>query len=254
MANLKTGEDIDGIKKAGKILVDILKTLRKDAKEGVRLSDLDREASKMLKEAGAESAFFNYKPEGADRSFPGHICASLNENVVHGIPGRRTLKEGDLLKIDFGVIYKRYIADAAITVPIGKIPDNYKKLIEATKKSLNEAIKQCRVGLRLGDLGYAVEKTITESGFKVIKTLTGHGVGFSLHEDPTVFNFGEKGRGLVLEEGMVLAIEPMAAIGAEDVRKMPDESYTTIDGSMSAHFEKTVAVTDDGPEILTSID
>lgn len=251
MIRLKTEKDLMFLRKSGKILTDILGLLRETAKDGVSLSYLNDVAEKMLKRAGAKSAFYGYKPKGPEKSYPAHICTSLNNEIVHGIPKNRYLQSGDVLKIDLGVDYKGYITDAAITFGIGDISEEARRLISATRSALAEAVSICKPGIRLGDIGWIIEKTIKENGFKVIKNLTGHGVGFELHEEPTIFNYGEKGTGLELEEGMVLAIEPMASISSEDIKKMPDGSYATKDDSLSAHFEKTVAITKKGAEILT---
>ncbi len=192
-----------------------------------------------------------YRPEGGARAFPSAICASLNDVVVHGVPSRRMLKNGDLLKIDIGVNYKGYITDGAVTVPVGTISKDAKRLVETTNTALKKAISECRSGKKLGDIGYAVESVARKGKCSVIRGLTGHGVGFELHEDPTVLNFGKKGTGMPLEEGLVLAIEPMLSLGSPDIIQLRDESYGTSDGSLSAHFEHTIAITENGPEVLT---
>ena len=251
---LKTPEDIEQLQKSGDILAYILKDLKDKAKKGVRLSELDKRAKTLLIEAGAKAAFFGFAPSGAKNGFPGHICASVNDQIVHGVPGKYKLKDGDLLKIDFGVDYKGYITDAALTIPIGEITKDAERLASTTRKALENAIATFNIGNRLGDVGYIIEKTVTDEGFSIIKSLTGHGVGFELHEEPTVYNFGEKGIGTEIVEGMVVAIEPITSLGSGNIKNGPKESYVTADGSLSAHFEKTIAATKNGPKVLTPWD
>lgn len=248
---IKTPEDIRELGISGAILSKTLKKLKNEAKEGVTLIDLDNKAKEMLIREGAESAFFGYKPGESKRGFPGQICTSVNDQVVHGVPTKYILRDGDVLKIDIGVKYNGYITDAALTIPIGKIPEETERLLRATLTSLHEAIKATKPGNRLGDIGYAVEKTVTKNNFSVIKALGGHGVGFELHEDPTVHNFGDPGTGIELTEGMVLAIEPITTTGNGNIKTGPGESFVTVDGAPSAHFEATVAITKNGCKVLT---
>ncbi len=248
---IKTAEEIKLIRIAGKILANVAKQIKESAQEGVSLQDLDQLAQKLIQEAGAEPAFLGYQPYGADKPFPASICASLNEVVVHGVPTNYKLKSGDLLKLDFGVDYQGYIADAAFTVGIGKISKEGEQLINATKNALAVGIKECKAGNTLGDVGWAINNYVTKHGFKVVKGLTGHGVGKELHEDPPVFNEGQKNTGLRLKAGMVLALEPMVSAGDPYIRQLPDDSYATRDGSLSAHFEHTIVVAEKGAEILT---
>jgi len=253
MIKLKTERDIETIAKSGRILAEVLEKISQEAKEGVILDYLDKLTRDLLQEAGAKPAFLGYRPTSSEQPFPAALCLSLNEQVVHGLPSSYKLRSGDLLKIDLGVDYKGYISDSAITLGIGKISPTAKKLIEAVKKSLEAAINETRPGKHLGDLGFAIESTIKKAGFNVVKGLTGHGVGFELHEDPTILNYGNKGEGLALKPGMVLAIEPMACLGKGKIIQRPDDSFATADGSLSAHFEHTVAVTENNPQILTAI-
>jgi methionyl aminopeptidase len=248
---IKTPEEIKFIGLAGKILANTAKQVKNAAQEGVSLIELDRLTKKLIQEAGAEPAFLGYQPYGAAVPFPASICASLNEVVVHGVPTAYTLQSGDLLKLDFGVNYNGYIADAAFTVGIGIITPEAKRLIEVTRNSLLVGIKECRPGKTLGDIGWAINNYVTKHGFKVVKGLTGHGVGKELHEDPPVFNEGEKNTGMKLKAGMVLALEPMVSAGDPYILQLPDDSYATRDKSLTAHFEHTVAITKRGPEILT---
>jgi methionyl aminopeptidase len=251
MVNLKSQEEIKKIALAGKILAKILKAIIKDAEIGVSLSHLNKLAYQLTKEYEVKPAFLGYQPDGALKPFGASICASVNEVVVHGFPGDYKLQSGDVLKIDFGVERQGFFADAAVTIGIGHISKEAKHLIKTTELSLKRAIKQAKPGKTLGDLGWIIQKTAEDNGLKVIKCLTGHGVGKELHEEPTIFNFGEKGKGIVLRPGMVLAIEPMLAISTEKVIQRPDESWATADGSLSAHFEHTVAITEKGAKILT---
>jgi methionyl aminopeptidase len=253
MVKLKTKQDIEMIAESGRILAEVLEKIYQEAREGVVLNFLDKLTKNLLAEAGAKPAFLGYQPTSSDKPFPAAVCLSLNDQVVHGLPSSYKLQSGDLLKIDLGVDYKSYISDAAVTVGIGKISATAQKLIEAVKRSLEAAINESRPGKHLGDVGFAIESIIKKAGFNVIKGLTGHGVGFELHEDPTILNFGKKGEGLVLKPGMVLAIEPMACLGKGKIIQRPDDSFATADGSLTAHFEHTVAVTEHGPRILTTI-
>ncbi len=245
-AKLKDEKDLERLKISGRILVKILGELAQKAKPGVRLRDLDDWAKNRLAEMGARSAFFGYQPSGADQPYPAQICTSLNEIIVHGLPNNSTLKEGDVLKIDFGVDYQGYITDAALTVGVGRISPEAEKLIKTTKAALFSALSFVKAGNRLGDIGWVIEDTVKRSGFSVAQGLTGHGVGFDLHEDPIIYNFGQKGTGPVLKKGMVLAIEPMVVIGSGQIRKEADDSYASAENGVSAHFEKTVFVADDG--------
>ncbi len=254
MVKLKTKEDIDGIRKSGQILAGILQTLKKEVGEGVTLAQLNKLASSLLEKAGAKSAFFGYKPDGAKKAYPAYICTSLNDIVVHGIPTNRALVSGDVLKIDFGVDFGGYIADAAFTTAIGTVSAETSRLINTTRQALIEAVQVCRPGARLGDIGWAIEKTVRDAGFHVIRNLTGHGVGFELHEDPVIYNYGERGTGLKLQEGMVLALEPMASLSSNRAERCDDDSYVTDDRSVSAHFEATVAVVRGEVEILMPLD
>lgn len=249
---IKTEEQIKKIKISGKILASVAKELRKNIYEGVVLKDLDKLARKLIEEAGAEPAFLGYQPHGADHPFPASICASLNDVVVHGIPNKYRLKSGDILKVDFGVSYQGFITDAAFTVGIGKISGEAQKLMEVTKHALMLGIKECRPGKTLGDIGWIINDYVQKKGFKVVKGLCGHGVGIELHEEPSVFNEGQKNTGLELKPGMVLAIEPMVSAGDPYINQTEQESYATRDGSISAHFEHTVLITGRNPEILTN--
>ncbi|KKR88875.1 MAG: Methionine aminopeptidase [Candidatus Wolfebacteria bacterium GW2011_GWA2_42_10] len=251
MIKLKSPEEIEKISASGKILGKVFQTVSGEAKVGVNLKYLDSLAFGLIKEAGAEPAFLGYRPSGAKHPYRASICASINEVVVHGIPNEYKLKNGDLLKLDFGVKYQGFYSDAALTMGIGDISRIAALLIKATKEALDKAIKTAKPGNHLGNIGFVINATAKKYGFKIVKGLTGHGIGIKLHEEPTVYNFGKRGEGMLLKPGMVLAIEPMLSIGSEKIIQRPDESWATADNSLSAHFEHTVAITIAGPKILT---
>jgi methionyl aminopeptidase len=242
----KTPEQVEEMAAAGEILVRCLRMLASKARAGVTTKDLDGAAEKFIRSQGAEPAFKGY------RGFPGSICASPNSMVVHGIPGPYELSRGDVLSIDVGVIKDGWVADAAITVPIGPVSEEARKLLDVTKASLFAGIEQMRPGNHLGDVSAAIQRSVEIEGLSIIRTLVGHGIGREMHEEPQVPNYGEPGRGPLLEEGTVLAIEPMVNAGGPLVR-MGDDGWAVYseDGSLAAHFEFTVAVTADGPRVLT---
>lgn len=228
------------------MLRECLDKLIEAAQPGVTTKELDRLAESFIRSRGARPTFKGY------RGYPASICTSINDVVVHGIPSSTKLKEGDILGIDVGVTLREYIADAAITIGIGSISAEAQALLDATSRSLELAIEQCRVGNRIGDISHAVQSYVESQGYSVVRTLVGHGVGRQMHEDPQVPNFGLPGRGPRLLEGMVLAIEPMVNMGGPEVEVGPDNwAIYTKDGSLSAHFEHTVAITADGPRVLT---
>ncbi len=255
MATLKSEADIKIMAEGGQILARILEILKKEAKAGITTNYLDELSSKLIKESGAKPAFLNYRAQGSPRPYPKTLCVSLNDVVVHGVPSERIIQEGDLVKIDLGLIYKGFYLDSARTVFIGNVSKEIKKLILITEGALTLGIKSARIGKTLGDIGYAISSFVVKNGFSIVNSLTGHGIGRHLHEDPTVFNFGRPGEGEELKEGMVLAIEPMVSAGAAkksgQVKETADGAFATEDGSFSAHFEHTVAITRKGPQILT---
>jgi methionyl aminopeptidase len=214
---------------------------------GVSTLDLDRIAEKCSKERGARPAFKGY------RGYPAALCASINEEVVHGIPSAsRKLREGDVISLDFGVELDGYFGDAAVTVPVGKVQPELETLLRVTREALDHAIERARVGNRLSDIGAAVQQWVERHGFSVVREFVGHGIGTHMHEEPNVLNYGEPGHGPRLQEGMVLALEPMVNMGGANVRVLSDEwTAVTVDGKPSAHFEHTVAITAAGPRILT---
>jgi methionyl aminopeptidase len=242
----KSPEEIEAIAAAGRVLARCHEMLRRKARPGVTTAELDEAAEKYIRSQGGEPAFKGY------RGFPGSICASPNSMVVHGIPGSYRLSRGDILSIDIGVVLDGWVADAAITHPIGNVTPVARKLLSTTRSALFEAIDQCRAGRRLGDISHAVQQRVEVDGFGVIRSLVGHGIGREMHEDPQIPNFGDPGTGPELAEGMVFAIEPMVNAGDPNVRMGSDNwAVYSQDGSLAAHFEHTVAITADGPRILT---
>ncbi|MDQ3724504.1 MAG: type I methionyl aminopeptidase [Actinomycetota bacterium] len=242
----KTPEQVDKMAASGEILVRCLKMLASKARAGVTTEELDAAAEKFIRSQGATPAFKGY------RGFPGSICASPNSMVVHGIPDRYQLKRGDILSIDVGVIKDGWVSDAAMTVPVGPVSPEAEKLLDVTKASLFAGVEQMRPGNHLGDVSNAIQRYVEAEGLSIIRTLVGHGIGREMHEEPQVPNFGDPGKGPLLEEGMVLAIEPMVNAGGPLVR-MGDDGWAVYseDDSLAAHFEFTVAVTPNGPRILT---
>jgi methionyl aminopeptidase len=250
---LKSKRELDKMREAGRHVGEILVRLAELAKPGVTTGDLDRAARKEIEARHLQSSFLNYAP-GQNPPFPAVICASLNEEIVHGIPGSRKLVEGDLLKIDFGAICDGYHADAALSVAIGAVDTETRRLMAATHRGLYAGIEKMAPGNRLGDVGAAVQETVEREGFSVVRDFVGHGIGRAMHEPPQLPNFGKPGRGQRLREGMVIAIEPMVNAGSYEV-EMRDDGWTaaTADGRRSCHFEHTVAITEHGPEILTKV-
>lgn len=242
----KTPEQVEKMAAAGDLLVRCLRLLRSSARAGTTTGQLDQAAEKFIRSQAAEPAFKGY------RGFPGSICTSANSMVVHGIPGPTELRRGDVLSIDVGVIRDGWVADAAVTVPIGPVSGEARKLLDTTREALIEGTEQARAGNHLGDVSAAIQRRVELDGFSIIRSLVGHGIGRDMHEEPQIPNYGEPGRGPLLEEGMVLAIEPMVNAGGPLVR-MGDDGWAVYsqDGSLAAHFEFTVAVGEDGPRVLT---
>ncbi len=248
---LKTPEEIEVMAEGGRRLGEVLRRLAEETRAGVTTKHLDRLAYQLIHTSGAKPAFLHYRPAGARRAYPYSLCTSLNDVVVHGQPADYVVKDGDLVKLDLGLLYKGFYLDAALTVAVGKVGKEAERLVVTTKEALRAAISEVRIGKTLGDIGYTVEKTAKKNRCSVADGLTGHGIGRSLHEDPTVLNVGRKGEGEELQEGIVLAIEPMLVLGNSPLKQLRDESWATADGSLAAHFEHTVAVTKNGPWILT---
>ena len=252
MIHLKTPEEIALMREGGEKLRRVAHALAEAAHEGVALKELDKRARALMKKEGGEPAFLGYKPRWARTVYRAAICASVNEVIVHGFPNNYGLKKGDILKIDIGLKYKGWYTDLALTVPVGAITDEAERLINVTRDALLLAIDQCLVGNTVGDISFAINAYVRKHGFNVAQGLTGHGIGRNLHEDPVVKNEGKPGTGEKLKAGMVLAIEPMVVQGSGETVQVPtDESFATKDGGLSAHFEDTVAITAEGPVVLT---
>jgi methionyl aminopeptidase len=242
----KSAAEVERIAAAGRILGECLDMLAAETAAGVTTARLDGLAERFIRERGGAPTFLGY------RGFPASICASPNDMVVHGIPGSYKVADGDILSIDVGVTLDGYVADSALTAAVGAVPAESRRLLDVTRESLEAGLAECRTGRRLGDVSHAVQEIVEAAGFSVVRSLVGHGVGRTMHEDPQIPNYGPAGRGPRLEEGMVFAIEPMVNAGHYDV-VMGDDGWaiSTSDGSLSAHFEHTVAVTDRGPRVLT---
>lgn len=246
MVILKSPREIERMKEAGRIVYEVHQELAKAVVPGVTTGELDKLAESLIRKAGGVPTFKGY------HGYPASICTSVNDEVVHGIPGQRKLREGDVIAIDLGVTYKGYVGDSAYTHPVGKVEPEVQRLLDVTRVALEKAIEQCYPDKRLGDLGHAVQSYVEAQGFSVVRDFVGHGIGASMHEDPQVPNFGTPGTGISLKPGLVLAIEPMVNGGTWEVRTLPDKwTVVTADGRYSAHFEHTVAITEHGPVILT---
>ena len=242
----KSQAEIDKMRQASAIVADVLAELTAMVAPGVSTLELDREAERLVRAAGGEPAFKGY------RGYPSTLCAAVNEQVIHGIPSKRELLEGDIVSLDMGVRKDGFFADSAVTVPVGRVSDEAQLLLRVTQEALGKGIEQARIGARVSDIGHAIQRHVEAHGFSVVREFVGHGIGASLHEEPQIANYGDPGRGPRLAEGMTLAIEPMVNVGKAAVKMLPDGwTAVTRDGSLSAHFEHTVAVTKDGPLVLT---
>ena len=246
MITLKSKREIELLKEAGHIVYLTHQYLRPHIKAGIKTIELNQLAEDFIKSKGATPSFKGYE------GFPYTLCISVNDEIVHGFPSDRILKDGDIISIDIGACYKGYHGDSAWTYTVGNVSDDAKYLLEHTEKALYEGIKQAKVGNRIGDIGYAIEKYATEHNLGVVKELVGHGVGTSVHEAPDVPNYGNKGTGPKIRNGMVIAIEPMLTLGSPDIYILDNDwTVVTADESLSAHFEHTIAITDEGVIILT---
>jgi methionyl aminopeptidase len=242
----RSQSEIEKLRRVNQLVARILAELRRTVAPGVTTQDLDVLAERRVREAGAEPAFKGY------HGYPATVCASVNEQVVHGIPSARALIEGDIISLDMGVKLNGFFGDSAVTVPVGRVSADVLKLLRVTQEALQKGIEQVRLGGRVSDIGHAVQHHVEANGFSVVREFVGHGIGSALHEEPQIANYGEPGRGPRLAEGMVLAIEPMVNMGRPAVRVLADGwTAVTRDGSLSAHFEHTVAVTKRGPLVLT---
>ncbi len=248
MIIIKTPQEMKKMRQSGKILAHVFKELKKVVRPGLKTGELDKHAFSLIKKAGAKPAFLNF------RGYPKSICTSVNEQVVHGIPGMYRLNEGDLLSIDIGVLFDGYYSDMAVTVGVGKQSRENLKLMKVTREALNLGIKEMVCGKRLYDISARIQAYVEKNGFSVVRDLVGHGIGRSLHEDPQIPNFGERSTGPLLEEGMVFALEPMVNMGNYKVKTLNDNwTVVTADGKPSCHFEHTVAITARGPKVLTKV-
>lgn len=250
MITIKTDREIELMREAGRITAQILDEMCRMASPGVTTWDLDAHAEKRCKELGVKPAFKGYS------GFPGCVCISVNDEVVHGIPSKkRVLKDGDIVGLDFGVVKDGWYGDTARSVAVGRISPETEKLLTVTQDALMRGIAEAKPGNRVFDIGYAIQNYVEGFGFSVVREFVGHGIGRALHEDPQVPNYGPKGKGMVLKAGMVIAIEPMINAGKPDVKVLQDGwTAVTLDKSLSAHFEHTIAITENGPRILTSLD
>ena len=245
----KSPEELDKMRRAGRVVASTIERVTSAVRPGIATRDLDAIAEKHIRKSGATPSFKGY------RGFPASICASLNEQVVHGIPGDRKLGEGDVLSLDFGAIWEGYHADSAVTMFVGDAPASAEaeKLVRVTEEALEAGIAQIRPGARIGDISSAVQQRAEAAGFSVVREYVGHGIGRAMHEDPQIPNYGAPGRGPELRPGLVVAVEPMVNAGGWETAVLADDwTVVTLDGSLSAHFEHTIAVTDDGHEVLTA--
>ena len=248
MIIIKSNSEIALMREAGRVVARVFEKLRKSILPGIKTSKINELAEEELARWGAKSSFNGY------HGYPKSICVSINEEVVHGIPGERKLKEGDIVSLDFGALLKGYHGDSALTLPVGEIGEEAERLLKVTKEALNRAISKAQAGNRLGDISFSIQDYVESNGFSVVRDLVGHGIGRSLHEDPQIPNFGKPGQGPLLKVGMTLAIEPMVNMGGFEVEvKEDDWTVITRDRSLSCHFEHTMAILGDGPEILTRV-
>lgn len=249
---IKTASEIENMRVSGRILATVLDRLEHDIKPGMTTFELDQIARVELKLLGGNAPFLGYVPGQGTPPFPAVICISVNDEVVHGIPGSRVIKDGDIVGLDFGVEYKGMITDSARTLAVGSVTTATQRLLTATSQALMRGINQAIVGNRVGDISNAIETRLRADKLGIVRELSGHGVGYELHEDPLILNYGKAGRGAILQAGMTIAIEPMATLGRSEI-VIDDDDWTirTSDGSLAAQFEHTILITDDGPEILT---
>lgn len=252
---IKTADEIKILREGGRILAAIRDELARFVKIGVSSQDVEDKARELFAASGGEPSFFNYRGRKQEKPFPARVCVSVNDAIVHGLPRPDIIfKEGDVVGIDVGLKYKGLYTDTAVTVAVGRVSSEVERLLEVTKKALAVGIAEVRTGATTGDIGLAIEQFVKPHGYGIVRTLCGHGVGYAVHEEPQIPNFGKKGEGVALKAGMVIAIEPMLTLGGEKLVLDPDGfTFRTADGSLSAHFEHTIAVTEKGAEILTQV-
>lgn len=252
MITIKSKEEIKIMAEGGKILAEIMKELEKMVKPGISTNELNRASEGLVLKCGAKPSFKGYKADG--KVFPDALCVSINEEIVHGVPSDRILKESDIISLDLGILWKSFHSDMAVTLPVGDISSEARRLIRATKKSLKRGIKKTRPGNTFGDIGNTIQRHAESQGFGVIRDLCGHGIGREIHEDPQILNYGKRHKGEKIKEGMVICIEPMLAAGGWKIKKSGDGfGFETVDGSLSAHFEHTIAVMERGARVLTQL-
>jgi len=253
MIKLKTQDEIASLREGGRRLAVILGAIKAKVAPGVKTIDLENLARDLIKQGGDEPAFLGYKPQGSRRAYPAALCVSVNDEIVHGLPSERALKVGDIVGLDLGLKHDGLFTDMALTVPVGQISPEAENLIAIVEQALEAGMAVARPGKKIGDIGHAIELVIKENGFKVVKELAGHGVGYQPHEDPFVPNFGRPGTGDELLPGLVIAIEPMATPGRGDIKVGSDGfTFLTKDGKLASHTEKTIVITETGHEILTT--
>jgi methionyl aminopeptidase len=248
MISIKTSQEIKIMAEGGKILAKVTKELEKQVKPGITTKELDRAAEALILKSGGKPSFKGYE------GYPASLCTSLNEQIVHAIPSNRKLKEGDILSLDLGIQYQGFHTDMAITVPVGKVEPERSRLIRVTKKALKRGIKKVSLGNTFGDIGNTIQRYVESQGFNVVRDLCGHGIGRELHEEPQILNYGKRKIGPEIKEGMVFCLEPMITVGDWKIKKVKDGyGFETQDGSLSCHFEHTIALTENGPKIMTVI-
>ena len=248
MIKIKSPEEIKIMAEGGKILASIMKELEKKVRPGITTKELDRFAESLILKSGGKCSFKGYQ------DFPACLCTSINEEIVHAVPSNRVLKEGDIISLDLGILYKGFHTDMAITIPVGKIDPEVQRLMRVTKKALKRGIKKVRPGNTFGDIGNTIQRYVESQGFNVVRDLCGHGIGKELHEEPKILNYGKRHSGEEIKEGMTFCLEPMVTIGDWKLKKSKNgHGYETADGSLSAHFEHTIAVTKKGCQILTEL-
>jgi len=253
MIHIKTEPELDRMRQAGRIVAEVLQRMREQVAPGVTTGELDALAEEVIRGHGAIPSFKGYPP-GSAHPFPATICASVNDELVHGIPGSLVLEEGDIISIDVGAIHEGYHGDAAVTLPVGEIDEETKRLLEVTRAALQSGIDAARADNRSGDVSAAIQKCVEQRGYNVVREYTGHGIGRQMHEEPSVPNFGEPGRGVLLRSGMTIALEPMVLLGDRRVRVLDDKwTVVSADGRLTAHFEHTILVRNGEAEILTRL-
>jgi methionyl aminopeptidase len=248
MIPIKSPQEIEIMAEGGKILAKIMKELEKEVRPGITTLELDRLAESLILKYGGKPSF------KGEEGFPATLCTCLNEEIVHCIPSKRVLKEGDIISLDLGIFYKGFHTDMAVTLPVGKVDPEIQRLIRITKKALKMGIKKAKIGNTFGDISNTIQRYVESQGFNVVENLCGHGIGKNLHEEPEILNYGKRRSGPKIKEGMVFCIEPMVTMGDGRIKKAKDGyGYQTADGSLSAHFEHTIAITKNGPEVLTKL-